>query len=101
MRFGLSEQQYAYLQENLFVPLSRIPTDVWIFGSRATGKQREFSDVDILISRKNPVIVKLVRDISETFENGNFPFKVDIVFDEDLADSYRSSVDRDKCQISA
>ena len=37
--------------------------------------------------------------IQETLENGNFPYKVDIVQSKDFAESYRESFERDKVEI--
>jgi predicted nucleotidyltransferase len=44
MKFGLTEQQYQYLQEIVVAPLKNQGATVWIFGSRARGDYQEFAD---------------------------------------------------------
>ena len=44
-------------------------------------------------------ISSLVSNIQETLENGNFPYKVDIVQSKDFAESYRESFEMDKKQL--
>ncbi len=39
--------------------------------------------------------------IQETLENGNFPFKVDVVQEKDFAESYRGNFEKDKQEFSA
>ncbi len=52
---------------------------IFIFGSRATGKARKFSDYDVGIMGKKPVKWKTLSLIDEVFEESDFPFKVDLV----------------------
>jgi type I restriction enzyme S subunit len=52
---------------------------VFIFGSRATGKSKKFSDFDIGIWGKKPIPSHLVALIEEALEDSDLPYKVDIV----------------------
>lgn len=52
---------------------------IFIFGSRATGKARKFSDYDIGIIGKNPIAWEKLSLIDEAFEKSDIPFKVDVV----------------------
>jgi len=52
---------------------------VFIFGSRATGKAKKYSDYDIGILGKKPVPSQIIVLIEEAFEESNLPYKVDIV----------------------
>ena len=52
----------------------------WLFGSRATGKNRNFSDIDIALDAgKEGVSRDLMARLSYSFEESHIPFKVDIV----------------------
>lgn len=53
--------------------------EVWVFGSRATGRARPFSDVDLLITR--PVTLSWAEraELSDAFEASDLPFRVDVV----------------------
>lgn len=52
---------------------------VFLFGSRATGTARKFSDVDVGILGKKSVPGHVVELIKEDLEESNIPYKVDVV----------------------
>lgn len=101
MKFGLSATQYDLLSEKLIVPLKQKGIRLWVFGSRARGEHKPFSDIDILFSLSNP---KALTEgelflIKEDLIDSNLPFKVDLVNEKELAPSYRDSVLRDRVEI--
>jgi predicted nucleotidyltransferase len=98
MKFGLTEEQYQYIQKIVIGPLKDQGATVWIFGSRARGDHKEFSDLDLMVGSKEDISSSLGK-IQETLEDGNFPFKVDVVLSKDFAESYRESFERDKVQL--
>lgn len=98
MKFGLSNQQYSYLQDTVVTPLKSEGATVWIFGSRARGDHEKYSDVDIMVRCEGDISAD-VSNIQELLDDGNFPYKVDIVLSSNFAESYRESFDRDKVQI--
>lgn len=52
---------------------------VFIFGSRATGKARKYSDYDVGISGKNSIPSEVKILIEEALEESDLPYKVDVV----------------------
>jgi len=64
---------------------------VFIFGSRATGKARKFSDYDIGIIGKKPIAWEILSLIDEAFEESDLPFKVDIVDFSLVSDKFRKT----------
>ncbi|RLA56843.1 MAG: nucleotidyltransferase domain-containing protein [Gammaproteobacteria bacterium] len=98
MKFGLTAQQYQYIQETVVVPFKNVGATVWIFGSRARGDYHKFSDFDFMVESEEDISSQ-VSKIQETLENGNFPYKVDIVQSKDLAESYRESFEMDKVEF--
>ena len=93
MKFGLKDQEYAFLNENLVKRLKGRGLKVYVFGSRSTGINHPFSDVDILLEGDvNLDIESEIRCIKEFFEESNFPYKVDLVHYNNLAKSYRKTV---------
>jgi len=98
MKFGLTEKQYRYIQEVVVAPLKNRGATVWIFGSRARKDHGKFSDLDIMVDSEEDISL-LVSKIQETLENGNFPYKVDIVQSKDFAESYRESFEVDKVEL--
>jgi len=100
MRFGLNEDDFAFLHRNLIQPLRLKGLKVYIFGSRASGKNHPFSDVDILVEGDfdDDVDSEIFR-IKEQFEESNFPIKIDLVKSSDLAKSYQESVMSERVEI--
>lgn len=52
---------------------------IFIFGSRAAGKAKKFSDYDVGIMGEKPVEWKTLSLIDEVFEESDLPFKIDLV----------------------
>ncbi len=90
MKFGLSEQQYNYIFDEVIKPLEKMNAAVWCFGSRARGDHQRFSDLDLMIeARAN--LSREIGKILERLQEGNFPFKIDLVQLSDFADSYKTN----------
>lgn len=92
MKFGLKPLEYNYIQETVIAPLAALNLKVFCFGSRARGTHSKFSDLDLMIEgtkTKNAEILK--SKIEEVLSNGNFPLKVDLVFIDDFAQSYKDN----------
>ena len=63
----------------------KTPVEAWVFGSRATGRERPYSDLDILISSPTPLDWRARADLQDAFEASNLPFRVDVVEEARLA----------------
>ncbi|OGK11611.1 hypothetical protein A2954_06695 [Candidatus Roizmanbacteria bacterium RIFCSPLOWO2_01_FULL_37_12] len=53
--------------------------NVFIFGSRAFGGARKFSDIDIGVESKRKIDLKILSGIKDAFEESDIPYNVDIV----------------------
>jgi predicted nucleotidyltransferase len=97
MRYGLTQQQFEFIQNEVVNPLVRLGAQVYCFGSRARGDFKEFSDLDLMIEgAKSQGLEKLASEIQERLIDSHFPFKVDLVFLEDFASSYRQIYGQEK-----
>ena len=68
----------------------------WFFGSRATGKNRKFSDIDIALDAgKKGVSRDLMVRLSYSFEESHIPFKVDIVDMRCVSDAVRERIKKE------
>lgn len=92
-QFGLNAEDFNIIRTFLFEPLQRAGCKVAIFGSRARGDYRPFSDLDVLVDGE--VSSATLSVISEALEESNLPIRVDIVTERDLADTYRAQVRRE------
>jgi len=99
MTFGLSLNDWNTLKSILIDPLKNEDSKVWIFGSRATGRFRKFSDIDVLFETSKPLPVAFLSQIKEKLEESNLPIKVDIVETIHLAESYAEQILKDRIAV--
>ena len=101
MKYGLSETELKFILDQVVKPLKATGSKVYLFGSRANGKYKKFSDVDLLyiFESNQPAPLSLISQVTVKIEESDFPYKVDLVSDVELADSYRTSVNADKIEL--
>lgn len=100
MKHGLSDSEWSFLLEELILPLKRHGAQVFLFGSRADGRYKKFSDVDLLYKPLiGPIPAAEVYRLLSKMEESEFPYKIDLVSDGELAQSYRDSVERSKVEL--
>jgi predicted nucleotidyltransferase len=51
----------------------------WVFGSRATGRARRFSDLDLAIDAGRRLTLDEIARLVEAFTESGLPYKVDVV----------------------
>ena len=52
---------------------------VWVFGSRATGRARRYSDLDLAIDAGRTLSLDETAALGEAFSDSDLPYRVDIV----------------------
>lgn len=98
MKFGLTPKHLETIATTLLIPLENAGIKVWFFGSRARGDFKTFSDLDVLYEGKD-IPLSLIGSITEDLEESSLPIKIDLVNINDLAESYKESVLRDRIEI--
>jgi hypothetical protein len=92
------QAHWELLRILLLQPISEAGGRIWIFGSRARGDYRLFSDLDVLI--EGPVTPDLIASIGEQLEESDLPIRVDLVSAANLADAYKAGVLKERVEIS-
>ena len=95
MKFGLTQDQYTYILNEVVLPLENKGAEVWCFGSRARNTHELFSDLDLMVVA-DISLKTLISNLKEKLTNSNFPFKVDIVEYSDFAESYKQNFAAEK-----
>ena len=85
---GLTTEQQQIIRE----ALSSVD-QVLIFGSRAKGTHKEFSDVDICLRNSNPIALAELGALREKFQEGPLPFKVDLVDWHEISGDFRQLIE--------
>jgi len=74
---------------------------IYLFGSRATGKARPYSDVDIALNHDgHPISAEIMEKIRVGFEFSDLPYKVDIVDLSAISDSFHTSIQSELVKLS-
>lgn len=73
--------------------------EVHVFGSRATGRARPFSDLDLLVVKPTSLSWMQRADLHDQFEASDLPFVVDIVEVSALAQGMTDRVLRESILI--
>jgi predicted nucleotidyltransferase len=73
---------------------------VWIFGSRAKGTARKYSDIDLAIDLLGaPLPLDLISDLSTDFEESELPFKVDLIDWNAIDPDFRALINTHKIAL--
>lgn len=95
MKTGLNEKQLETVRSVFVRELPQ--ADIFIFGSRATGKFKPFSDLDIAVDMKGQKIpIDLLTRIENSFEESDLPFKIDIVDLEQISPEFKKAIEDQK-----
>ena len=73
--------------------LKKYPYTFYAYGSRATGKNRKYSDLDLCYREEIPT--KIISDIREELEESDIPFRVDLVFWNDMPEGFQKLIEKD------
>ena len=74
---------------------------VWAFGSRATGRAKPYSDLDLAISGGKPLGIDLIAQLAEAFGESDLPYKVDIVDWTTASEAFKKVIERDRVIVQA
>jgi amidophosphoribosyltransferase len=66
-----------------------------VFGSRATGKARAASDLDLAVDAGRALTLHEIGRLTEAFDEAPLPYKVDVVDLQTISSEFRKLVERD------
>lgn len=95
MKFGLTPEEWNFIDAILVQPLRLKNAKVYCYGSRARGDYKKFSDLDLMVE-SDPAINLNLPAFHEKIQNSNFPYKVDLVHYSDFAEAYKNGYENDK-----
>jgi type I restriction enzyme, S subunit len=72
---------------------------VWAFGSRTTGRARQFSDLDLAIISDRPLSLDVSAALHDDFSESDLPWNVDVVDWATTSAAFRSIIAREKVVV--
>ena len=103
MNIALTQDQLQFIFNTVVKPLHQLGAKVFVFGSRATQTNRKYSDLDILIEPRSSTdseVKSVISRINEELVESSFPYKVDLVLEDEVAESYRENILKQKVELS-
>jgi predicted nucleotidyltransferase len=70
-------------------------TRAWVFGSRATGSARQYSDLDLALEADTLLGFAVLGDVAEALSESDLPYKVDVVDLRSADPAFRAIVEPD------
>lgn len=69
---------------------------VHVFGSRASGRCKPWSDLDLVLEGAQALPLSLIAELNEAFAESDLPWKVDVIDRSTISSQFGALVDRTK-----
>jgi predicted nucleotidyltransferase len=66
-----------------------------VFGSRATGKSRRYSDLDLAIDAGRVLTLEETAALADAFEDSDLPWRIDLIDLHAVSETFRRTIERD------
>jgi len=73
---------------------------VYVFGSRALGRAKAYSDLDLAIDAGRPLSLDESAALAEAFSNSDLPWKVDVVDWRTIEDRFRRIIEAERTLLA-
>jgi uncharacterized protein len=91
----LSGEERGIVQEILSQHLP-LGTQVFVFGSRAGGRAKPLSDLDLSLEAPHPLPLAALASLAEAFDESPLPWKVDLVERASVSQAFGKIIDAAK-----
>ena len=95
--FGLEDRHLIFIKDTLKKHIQNKDAKFYIFGSRAKGKYKEYSDVDIAIDSSD---MTSEQKLKLDFENSTFPYEVDILDLNTIKENFKNIIQDDLVELN-
>jgi predicted nucleotidyltransferase len=75
-------------------------TKAWVFGSRATGRARRYSDLDLAIDAGRPLTLDEIAILTEAFSESDLPYRVDLIDWREIGDGWRRVIATERVALA-
>lgn len=97
-RLDITPKQQAIIRKILhkYLPSN---TKIWVFGSRANGTAKKFSDLDLVVDMDKSLTLDILANLHEEFSESLLPYKVDIVDWNEISDSFKKIIEDQRIEF--
>lgn len=89
-----------YLLQLKAILAEHIPSQkIILFGSRANGTAKPYSDIDLAIMDDEPLETLTLAKLRMGFEESDLPYKVDIVEWSELTDAFKAAIQSGQIEV--
>ncbi len=94
------ESKYLNLVKNMInAILQDEKLKIYVFGSRAKGRSKQYSDLDIALKSDFKINSDKLSKINIELEDTTIPYKVDVIDLNGISDSFKNSIMNDLVEI--
>jgi predicted nucleotidyltransferase len=72
----------------------------WVFGSRATGRARRYSDLDLAIDAGRALTLDEAASLADAFSESDLSYRVDVVDWRAIDDRFRQIIARERVPLA-
>jgi uncharacterized protein len=95
----LTSEEYRIVQTILSQHLPQ-GTMVFVFGSRAGGRAKPLSDLDLSLEAPEPLTLAVLASLAEAFDESPLPWKVDLVERASVSEAFGKIIDAAKLPLA-
>ncbi len=94
--FGLEDRHLDFVLSVLKRNISDVDAKFYIFGSRAKGTNKKYSDIDIAVDLNGKKLdISVLGKILIEFQESTLPYEVDVVDLNSIDDNFRNLIKND------
>ena len=94
---GLDQKQLNILKSILEIHLAEYPNArIFVFGSRATGLHRKYSDLDLWLEADTQISNETIQNLHDKFSDSDLSIMIDLVTPESCLEEYRANINEHK-----
>jgi predicted nucleotidyltransferase len=74
--------------------------EISVFGTRATGKAKKYSDLDLVLKTPDVITPSTMLNLKEDFTESDLPFRVDILDWKAISDEFKNAIQSQLTKIA-
>ena len=90
------EARHQAIVQEILQSILPAAAKIWVFGSRATGRTKATSDLDLAIDAGRMLTLHETARLAEAFDEAALPYKVDVIDVRAIDAAFRAIIEKDR-----